>query len=149
MFVRGIFWQVVKMTGLYKAWERVIYVLLHILYIPTHTTPGIFQLLNYFYLVILYHYSNWFSVDFMYKLQLVNEHYCPAKVWFSVPFCSFFHAPYGRYRSLKHFNYDVCQSCFFSGRTAKGHKLNYPMVEYCTPVRVHDCLYDHHTPSHF
>uniref|UniRef100_A0A3P9IXP3 ZZ-type domain-containing protein n=1 Tax=Oryzias latipes TaxID=8090 RepID=A0A3P9IXP3_ORYLA len=39
-----------------------------------------------------------------------------------------------RYRSLKHFNYDVCQSCFFSGRTAKGHKLNHPMVEYCTPT---------------
>uniref|UniRef100_A0A673JK01 Utrophin-like n=1 Tax=Sinocyclocheilus rhinocerous TaxID=307959 RepID=A0A673JK01_9TELE len=39
-----------------------------------------------------------------------------------------------RYRSLKHFNYDVCQSCFFSGRTAKGHKLNYPVVEYCTPT---------------
>ncbi|XP_032910197.1 utrophin isoform X3 [Catharus ustulatus] len=39
-----------------------------------------------------------------------------------------------RYRSLKHFNYDVCQSCFFSGRTAKGHKLHYPMVEYCTPT---------------
>ncbi|XP_032828779.1 dystrophin isoform X4 [Petromyzon marinus] len=39
-----------------------------------------------------------------------------------------------RYRSLKHFNYDVCQSCFFSGRTAKGHKLSYPMVEYCTPT---------------
>ncbi|XP_058880104.1 utrophin-like isoform X5 [Acipenser ruthenus] len=39
-----------------------------------------------------------------------------------------------RYRSLKHFNYDVCQSCFFSGRTAKGHKLNNPMVEYCTPT---------------
>uniref|UniRef100_S4RI27 ZZ-type domain-containing protein n=1 Tax=Petromyzon marinus TaxID=7757 RepID=S4RI27_PETMA len=39
-----------------------------------------------------------------------------------------------RYRSLKHFNYDICQSCFFSGRTAKGHKLHYPMVEYCTPV---------------
>ncbi|KAG8444197.1 hypothetical protein GDO86_009399 [Hymenochirus boettgeri] len=39
-----------------------------------------------------------------------------------------------RYRSLKHFNYDVCQSCFFSGRTAKGHKLHHPMVEYCTPT---------------
>nr|XP_045014209.1 utrophin isoform X3 [Jaculus jaculus]XP_045014210.1 utrophin isoform X3 [Jaculus jaculus] len=39
-----------------------------------------------------------------------------------------------RYRSLKHFNYDVCQSCFFSGRTAKGHKLHYPMVEYCIPT---------------
>lgn len=42
-----------------------------------------------------------------------------------------------RYRSLKHFNYDVCQSCFFSGRTAKGHKLHYPMVEYCIPVSSH------------
>lgn len=39
-----------------------------------------------------------------------------------------------RYRSLKHFNYDICQSCFFSGRVAKGHKMQYPMVEYCTPV---------------
>uniref|UniRef100_S4RC56 ZZ-type domain-containing protein n=1 Tax=Petromyzon marinus TaxID=7757 RepID=S4RC56_PETMA len=45
-----------------------------------------------------------------------------------------------RYRSLKHFNYDVCQSCFFSGRTAKGHKLSYPMVEYCTPVSSHSPL---------
>lgn len=41
-----------------------------------------------------------------------------------------------RYRSLKHFNYDICQSCFFSGRVAKGHKMQYPMVEYCTPVWV-------------
>ena len=41
-----------------------------------------------------------------------------------------------RYRSLKHFNYDICQSCFFSGRVAKGHKMQYPMVEYCTPVRL-------------
>ncbi|XP_039770096.1 dystrophin isoform X4 [Ornithorhynchus anatinus] len=39
-----------------------------------------------------------------------------------------------RYRSLKHFNYDICQSCFFSGRVAKGHKVHYPMVEYCTPT---------------
>nr|XP_055061879.1 dystrophin isoform X2 [Misgurnus anguillicaudatus] len=39
-----------------------------------------------------------------------------------------------RYRSLKHFNYDICQSCFFSGRVAKGHKIQYPMVEYCTPT---------------
>ncbi|KAI4884573.1 hypothetical protein NFI96_034535 [Prochilodus magdalenae] len=39
-----------------------------------------------------------------------------------------------RYRSLKHFNYNVCQRCFFSGRTTKGHRLNYPMVEYCTPT---------------
>ncbi|XP_059500478.1 dystrotelin-like [Stegostoma tigrinum] len=37
-----------------------------------------------------------------------------------------------RYRSLKHFNSDICQSCFFSGRTSKGHKLHCPMVEYCT-----------------
>ncbi|XP_064190641.1 utrophin-like isoform X2 [Anguilla rostrata] len=39
-----------------------------------------------------------------------------------------------RYRSLKHFNYNVCQACFFSGRTAKGYKLSTPMVEYCTPT---------------
>ncbi|KAK7907775.1 hypothetical protein WMY93_016387 [Mugilogobius chulae] len=47
-----------------------------------------------------------------------------------------------RYRSLKHFNYDVCQSCFFSGRTAKGHKLNYPMVEYCTPTTSSEDMRD-------
>ncbi|ROJ78851.1 Dystrophin [Anabarilius grahami] len=39
-----------------------------------------------------------------------------------------------RYRSLKHFNYNVCQTCFFSGRITKDHHLSYPMVEYCTPT---------------
>ncbi|XP_017332634.1 utrophin isoform X1 [Ictalurus punctatus] len=39
-----------------------------------------------------------------------------------------------RYRSLKRFNYDVCQRCFFTGRTTRSHKLTYPMVEYCTPT---------------
>ncbi|CAM4649321.1 unnamed protein product [Leuciscus chuanchicus] len=39
-----------------------------------------------------------------------------------------------RYRSLKHFNYNVCQMCFFSGRITKDHHLSYPMVEYCTPT---------------
>lgn len=53
--------------------------------------------------------------------------YKALKLWF------FFLSSY-RYRSLKHFNYDICQSCFFSGRVAKGHKMHYPMVEYCTPV---------------
>ncbi|CAG5122950.1 unnamed protein product [Candidula unifasciata] len=37
-----------------------------------------------------------------------------------------------RYRCLKCFNFDVCQNCFFSGRTAKSHKLTHPMKEYCT-----------------
>ncbi|GFR63451.1 dystrophin, partial [Elysia marginata] len=37
-----------------------------------------------------------------------------------------------RYRSLKSFNFDMCQDCFFTGRTAKGHKLSHPMQEYCT-----------------
>ncbi|XP_050988600.1 utrophin isoform X1 [Labeo rohita] len=39
-----------------------------------------------------------------------------------------------RYRSLKHFNYNVCQTCFFSGRISKDQHLSYPMVEYCTPT---------------
>lgn len=37
-----------------------------------------------------------------------------------------------RYRCLKCFNFDMCQSCFFSGRKAKHHKLTHPMQEYCT-----------------
>ncbi|XP_051578096.1 utrophin-like isoform X3 [Myxocyprinus asiaticus] len=39
-----------------------------------------------------------------------------------------------RYRSLMHFNYNVCQMCFFSGKVTKDHHLSYPMVEYCTPT---------------
>ncbi|KAL1257497.1 hypothetical protein QQF64_010741 [Cirrhinus molitorella] len=39
-----------------------------------------------------------------------------------------------RYRSLKHFNYNVCQTCFFKGRISKDQHLSYPMVEYCTPT---------------
>ena len=30
----------------------------------------------------------------------------------------------------------MCQSCFFSGRKAKGHKLTHPMQEYCTAVSL-------------
>jgi len=37
-----------------------------------------------------------------------------------------------RYRCLKCFNFDMCQTCFFSGRKAKNHKLTHPMQEYCT-----------------
>ncbi|GAB6025091.1 hypothetical protein CHUAL_010524 [Chamberlinius hualienensis] len=37
-----------------------------------------------------------------------------------------------RYRCLKCFNFDICQSCFFSGRRAKNHKLTHPMQEYCS-----------------
>ena len=35
-----------------------------------------------------------------------------------------------RYRCLKCFKFDLCQTCFFSGRTAKSHKLSHPMQEY-------------------
>lgn len=37
-----------------------------------------------------------------------------------------------RYRCLKCFNFDMCQTCFFFGRCAKNHKLSHPMHEYCT-----------------
>lgn len=36
-----------------------------------------------------------------------------------------------RYKCLKCFNFDVCQLCFFSGRSAKNHKLSHPIQEYC------------------
>jgi dystrophin len=41
-----------------------------------------------------------------------------------------------RYRSLKHFNFDICQSCFFSGRKIKGFKFDHPLLEYYTPVII-------------
>uniref|UniRef100_A0A669F4B3 Dystrophin related protein 2 n=1 Tax=Oreochromis niloticus TaxID=8128 RepID=A0A669F4B3_ORENI len=39
-----------------------------------------------------------------------------------------------RYRSLKQFNVDICQTCFLTGRTTKGKKLHYPIMEYYTPT---------------
>eukprot|EP00794_Sanderia_malayensis_P000391 gene391-1025_t len=35
-----------------------------------------------------------------------------------------------RYRCLKCFNYDVCQNCFWSGRTSKSHRITHPMHQY-------------------
>lgn len=37
-----------------------------------------------------------------------------------------------RYRCLKCFNFDMCQTCFFAGRVTKTHKFTHPMQEYCT-----------------
>jgi len=37
-----------------------------------------------------------------------------------------------RYRCLKCLSFDMCQTCFFTGRVSKNHKLNHPMQEYCT-----------------
>uniref|UniRef100_W5LQ57 Dystrophin related protein 2 n=1 Tax=Astyanax mexicanus TaxID=7994 RepID=W5LQ57_ASTMX len=39
-----------------------------------------------------------------------------------------------RYRSLKQFNVDICQMCFLTGRTTKGKRLHYPIMEYYTPT---------------
>ncbi|KFR10740.1 Dystrophin-related protein 2, partial [Opisthocomus hoazin] len=41
-----------------------------------------------------------------------------------------------RYRSLKQFNVDICQTCFLTGRASKGNKLHYPIMEYYTPVPI-------------
>ncbi len=37
-----------------------------------------------------------------------------------------------RYHCLKCFNFDLCHNCFFLGQSAKGHKPEHPMQEYCT-----------------
>ncbi|KAJ8266515.1 hypothetical protein GJAV_G00131330 [Gymnothorax javanicus] len=39
-----------------------------------------------------------------------------------------------RYRSLKQFNVDICQTCFLTGCTSKGKRLHYPIMEYYTPT---------------
>ncbi|EFP12235.1 CRE-DYS-1 protein [Caenorhabditis remanei] len=43
-----------------------------------------------------------------------------------------------RYRCLTCFNCDLCQNCFFSQRTAKNHKMNHPMQEYCEKTTSSD-----------
>lgn len=74
-------------------------------------------------------------IDSLLPLPIPLSHplFSPPPLYFSTAI--FLSLSLHRYRSLKHFNYDICQSCFFSGRVAKGHKMQYPMVEYCTPVR--------------
>ena len=37
-----------------------------------------------------------------------------------------------RYHCRKCFNLDICHSCFFVGKSYKGHKADHPMQEYCT-----------------
>ena len=39
-----------------------------------------------------------------------------------------------RYRSLRHFNCDICQNCFFSGKQTKFFKMDHPLQEYYTEV---------------
>ncbi len=39
-----------------------------------------------------------------------------------------------RYRSLRHFNCDICQTCFFSGKQTKLFKMDHPLQEYYTEV---------------
>ncbi|EGT31852.1 hypothetical protein CAEBREN_07673 [Caenorhabditis brenneri] len=43
-----------------------------------------------------------------------------------------------RYRCLTCFNCDLCQNCFFSQRTAKNHRMNHPMQEYCEKTTSSD-----------
>ncbi|CAF0734066.1 unnamed protein product [Brachionus calyciflorus] len=47
-----------------------------------------------------------------------------------------------RYRSLKHFNFDICQNCFFSGRKIKGFKFDHPLLEYYSPTSSSDDIKD-------
>ncbi|KAJ8306158.1 hypothetical protein KUTeg_016703 [Tegillarca granosa] len=43
-----------------------------------------------------------------------------------------------KYRCLKCFNFDMCQICFFTGRTKKKHKLKHPIQEYCLATSSRD-----------
>ncbi|XP_036361138.1 dystrophin-like isoform X3 [Octopus sinensis] len=36
-----------------------------------------------------------------------------------------------RYRCLKCFKFDICQQCFFNGKTKGKHKLKHPLKEFC------------------
>ena len=54
------------------------------------------------------------------------KHNAKCGVCKRVPITSF------RYHCLKCFNFDLCHNCFFVGKTARGHKAEHPMREYCT-----------------
>ncbi|ELK29803.1 Dystrophin-related protein 2 [Myotis davidii] len=47
-----------------------------------------------------------------------------------------------RYRSLKQFNVDICQTCFLTGKASKGNKLHYPIMEYYTPTTSSENMRD-------
>ncbi|CAH8870581.1 unnamed protein product [Trichobilharzia szidati] len=47
-----------------------------------------------------------------------------------------------RYRCLRCLNFDMCQQCFFAGRTARNHKLTHPMQEYCSHSTSTDSFRD-------
>ncbi|PKU36588.1 dystrophin-related protein 2 [Limosa lapponica baueri] len=49
---------------------------------------------------------------------------------------------FDRYRSLKQFNVDICQTCFLTGRASKGNKLHYPIMEYYTPTTSSENMRD-------
>ena len=36
-----------------------------------------------------------------------------------------------RYQCLQCLSYDLCQTCFFTGSSTRGHKPNHPVQEYC------------------
>lgn len=56
----------------------------------------------------------------------IAKHNAKCKVCHMSPIVGF------RYHCTKCFNFDLCHNCFFVGKTAKGHKPDHPMHEYCT-----------------
>ncbi|XP_053393774.1 dystrophin-like [Mercenaria mercenaria] len=43
-----------------------------------------------------------------------------------------------RYKCLKCFNFNICQNCFFTGKTSKRHTVKHPTQEYCTNSTAKD-----------
>ncbi|CAL4082352.1 unnamed protein product, partial [Meganyctiphanes norvegica] len=47
-----------------------------------------------------------------------------------------------RYRCLHCLSFDMCQQCFFDGRSGKSHKVTHPMHEYCTATTAGEDVKD-------
>ncbi|XP_067319987.1 dystrotelin [Anolis sagrei] len=43
-----------------------------------------------------------------------------------------------RFRCLKCLNFDLCQTCFFTGQHCKPHKKSHPIIEHCRPVSARE-----------
>jgi len=84
------------------------------------------------------HFINWMKIRPQSLVWLCVFHRLAASENISHPvrcaICREFPIVGIRFRSLRHFNYDICQSCFFSGAVVHRNLLHYPMAEHCVPA---------------